>query len=262
MGYNLSKVKKTKPLKKTEETDLIFNNLNKLHETINSTDKVLRLSIDAKDRVKIGDFSRDGKSRTKKEAYDHDFGDKYVTPFGIMNVNNQEVSISLTESKITADYIADRLEEYWEKNNFQDKIDVLLINSDNGPENSSRRTQFIKRMVEFTAKIGKKVILAYYPPYHSKYNLIERYWGRLEQHWNGDLLDCVDTITGFIKTATWNGNVPSVEIINKTYQIGIKLKQKVMNIYEKALRRKNKIGKWFIILKPNKCKEVLDILSS
>jgi transposase len=27
----------------------------------------------------------------------------------------------------------------------------------------------------------------YYPPYHSKYNLIERCWGILEQHWNGTL---------------------------------------------------------------------------
>jgi transposase len=25
----------------------------------------------------------------------------------------------------------------------------------------------------------------YYPPYHSKYNLIERCWGILENHWNG-----------------------------------------------------------------------------
>src|SRR5262245_2149031 len=32
---------------------------------------------------------------------------------------------------------------------------------------------------------GLTVRLAYYPPYHSKYNPIERCWGILENHWNG-----------------------------------------------------------------------------
>jgi transposase len=53
----------------------------------------------------------------------------------------------------------------------------LLLNGDNGPENSRSRTQFIKRMVEFSAKVNIEIILAYYPPYHSKYNPIERVWG-------------------------------------------------------------------------------------
>jgi len=34
----------------------------------------------------------------------------------------------------------------------------------------------------------------YYPPYHSKYNLIERCWGILENHWNGTLLNSVHTV--------------------------------------------------------------------
>ncbi|HIE01648.1 MAG TPA: hypothetical protein EYP59_15380 [Thiotrichaceae bacterium] len=31
--------------------------------------------------------------------------------------------------------------------------------------------------------------LAYYPPYHSKYNPVERVWGVLENYWKGDILD-------------------------------------------------------------------------
>ncbi|WP_419606290.1 ISAzo13-like element transposase-related protein, partial [Thiolapillus sp.] len=34
--------------------------------------------------------------------------------------------------------------------------------------------------------------LAYYPPYHSKYNPVERLWGVLENHWRGELLDSVE----------------------------------------------------------------------
>ena len=33
----------------------------------------------------------------------------------------------------------------------------------------------------------------YFPPYHSKYNPIERCWGILEHHWNGALLDTIES---------------------------------------------------------------------
>jgi hypothetical protein len=61
----------------------------------------------------------------------------------------------------------------------------IQIKVDNGPESSGVRTQFLKRMVEFADHTRKIVQLLYYPPYHSKYNPIERCWGILEQHWNG-----------------------------------------------------------------------------
>ena len=48
-----------------------------------------------------------------------------------------------------------------------------MINADNGPENSGVRTQWLKRLVEFSACFQVRVQLACYPPYHSKYNPIE-----------------------------------------------------------------------------------------
>ena len=51
-------------------------------------------------------------------------------------------------------------------------MEELVINLDNGPNSSGRRTQFIKRMTEFSDKYNIKVRLIYYPPYHSKYNAI------------------------------------------------------------------------------------------
>ena len=52
----------------------------------------------------------------------------------------------------------------------------------------------MKRVTEFVDGFGVAVQLAYYPRYHSKYNPIERVWGVLEQHWNGSLLDSVETV--------------------------------------------------------------------
>ena len=46
---------------------------------------MLRISIDAKATIPIGDFSRRGKSRVNVRAVDHDFlPEQKVTPFGIL----------------------------------------------------------------------------------------------------------------------------------------------------------------------------------
>ncbi|WP_419611679.1 ISAzo13-like element transposase-related protein, partial [Thiolapillus sp.] len=93
------------------------------------------------------------------------------------------------QGKVTADFMVDRLEELWKTFAPEDRPHTLVINADNGPENSSRRTQWMKRLTEFSDTHQIRIRLAYYPPYHSKYNPVERLWGVLENHWRGELLD-------------------------------------------------------------------------
>ena len=71
--------------------------------------------------------------------------------------------------------MVDVLEDWWlaHRQRFS-AIQTLLLNQDNGPENHSRRTQFMKRMLDFAERHQVNLRLAYYPPYHSKYNPIER----------------------------------------------------------------------------------------
>jgi transposase len=57
-----------------------------------------------------------------------------------------------------------------------------VIDLDGGSATRSDRTQFIKRMVELSQTIHLKIRLIYYPPYHSKYNPIERCWAALENY--------------------------------------------------------------------------------
>ena len=49
---------------------------------------------------------------------------------------------------------------------------VIYLEQLPGPKNSGRRTQFLKRMVQFADWSGLEIRLVYYPPYHSKYNPI------------------------------------------------------------------------------------------
>jgi hypothetical protein len=66
-----------------------------------------------------------------------------------------------------------------------------------------------KKNIEFTDYIGKPIRLLYYPPYHSKYNLVERCWGILEKHWNGAKLIDAETMLEWAKSMTWKGINPN-----------------------------------------------------
>ena len=213
---------------------------------------ILRLSGDAKAVVKIGDFSRRGKSRIAMKAADHDFkpGEK-VTPYGILLPDHDRVYIYFTTSRVTSDFIADCFEDCWRqiKSEFSE-VQTLMIHQDNGPENHSRRTQFMARMVQWSDKSQLSIRLAYYPPYHSKYNPIERVWGVLEQHWNGSLLNQLDVVIGFAKTMKWKGTTPLVSIVTQVYETGKKLTQKAMDLLEQRFERESGVAKWFVTIHP------------
>lgn len=193
--------------------------------------------MDAKATVAIGPFSRGGKSRVKTEAADHDFQPEVkVTPVGILMPKTDELFVYGVTSKVTSDCLVDRLEEWWnEVGGRFGHITRLLINLDNGPENHSRRTQFMQRLVQFVDKTGLTVELAYYPPYHSKYNPIERCWGVLEQHWNGTLLDELQVALDFIESMTWRGVHPVVTAATKLYRTGVRLSKEAMAALEQRL---------------------------
>ena len=173
--------------KKLPETDAIFAQVKQRNEEADADECTLRLSMDAKATVKVGPFARGGKSRVLTKAADHDFeAVATVTPVGIFLPASDELFLYGVTSKVTSDCLVDRLVDWWEtvKERFHD-IKTLVINLDNGPESHSRRTQFMQRLVEFAQCYHLTIRLTYYPPYHSKYNPIERCWGILEQHWNG-----------------------------------------------------------------------------
>src|SRR5450759_824033 len=106
-------------------------------------------------------------------------------------------------------------------------------------------TEEVKALLLNTAK-ELTIRLAYYPPYHSKYNPIERCWGILEQHWNGALLDSLEAVIQYASTMTWKGNHPLVTLVTTTYQTGVKLTKKAMQAVETQLQRLPHLDKWFV----------------
>jgi len=235
------------------ETDAIFEEVHRVNTKADARADTLRVSLDAKAIVKIGELSRDGYNRIPVAAADHDFNpDATVTPFGFLLPKYGDLFLALGTSKITSDFIVDRLEYLWQTiwHPRFPLVTTLVLNMDNGPENHSRRTQFIKRLVDFVAENQVTVQLAYYPPYHSKYNPIEHCWGCLEQHWNGSLLDELDTVLKFAQSMTWRDKHPVVSVVTIIYKTGVRLSQAAMADLETKMKRLPTLEKWFVEISP------------
>lgn len=209
--------------------------------------------MDCKATVHIGAFSRGGLTRGDHKAADHDLGCKetYI-PCGIVDEESGQFHLSFGSSYKTSDFLVDTLALWWNTldGQEQEQTELIQIKMDNGPESSGRRTQFLHRMVQFVDTIGKPVQLLYYPPYHSKYNPIERCWGILELHWNGTQLIDVDTMVAWAKSMTWKGLHPIVELSRKVYHKGISLGKKAMRAIEARLERHPGLPKWDILIRP------------
>jgi hypothetical protein len=252
LGYRLRRVVKAKPQKKIPETDAIFGNI-KEKDQANRELGATRISVDCKATVKLGELSRGGMTRGDNRACDHDMDSAGKhTPCGILEQDSGELQIRFGSSAKTSDFIVDSLEAWWDTRSLeeQEAIPLIQIKMDNGPESSGVRTQFLKRIVEWVDQINKPIHLLYFPPYHSKYNPIERCWGILEQHWNGAKLVDSETMLAWAGSMTWKGLHPIVKLSKDVYEKGISLTKKAMKAVEHRLHRNPDLPKWDILVRP------------
>jgi len=243
-----------KPQKKIPETDAIFEQVASANQAADDDPTVLRLSIDSKAKVKIGNLSRRGKARARKapQADDHDdHWDAVLVPFGILDVVEAQLWIYFGQSAETSDFIVDCLEAWWQAH--QDDypgIETIAIDLDGGSAVRSNRTQFIKRMAQFCQSSGLKVRLIYYPPYHSKYNPIERCWAALENYWNGTLLVTIEDALQWATNMTWDGFEPVVHLVEGVYPKKITVPKDELALYEEQWQRSEQLPKWDVTIVP------------
>lgn len=252
LGFRPQKIRKCLPLKKIPETDAIFNSVHHINAEADADPNCLRISLDTKATVAIGAFSRGGNNRCGIKALDHDFAPEVkLVPFGILLPKTGKSYLWFTQSKVTADFMVDRLEEIWPRLSEKYGVNKIVINADNGPECSGHRTQWLKRLLAFSERENIEIQLAYYPPYHSKYNPVERLWGVLENHWRGELIDSVQKALGLARSMTYRQSRPVVvKMVKKVYRSGITIKKKAMLAIEEKLERKRGLESWSIRIAP------------
>lgn len=243
-----------KPLKKIPQTDAIFENVAQENRASDENPRSLRLSIDSKAKVKIGNLSREGKARslTPLAADDHDtHWESVLVPFGILNTHCDELSIYFGQSAETSDFIVDCITAWWQDQSDDYRhIEELVINLDGGASTRSDRTQLIKRMVTFARDTGLSIRLIYYPPYHSKYNPIERCWAALENYWNGAILDSIEAALHWAANMTWKGLKPIIHLVNTTYELGVNVLPDELESYKLSWLRSETLPKWDVTIVP------------
>jgi len=245
---------KTKPLKKIPETDAIFENVAQKHALAQQNPRILRITIDVKAKVKIGNLSRKGYSRAfnapKTEDHDQKW-DAVLVPFGIKEFNTDDWYIIFGNSKETSDFILDALELWWSLRQFNSNdYDLLMIDLDNGKSVASNTRLFLKRIVGFATKINLPIQLVYYPPYHSKYNAIERHWAAVEKYWNPLVLDTIDNTLEIAKKVTYNGINPIVKFLDKAYQAGVQVAHKEFKELQDFIIRNPNLKLWDVLINP------------
>jgi len=202
--------------------------------------------MDTKATVHVGDYSRGGRSRgvDAVKALDHDMymKDKLI-PGGILEPVTGKSFLFFGTNHKTSDFMADGLLLWWQHRKPElAGIKHLVINLDNGPECNGRRSQFLLRMTEFADLTGLSVRLVYYPPYHSKYNAIERYWAGLEKSWNGYLLSTVDTVINRAGNFCWKGVHTVACLVDSIYDKGVRLCGNEKRNLEHRLERSAKLN--------------------
>jgi len=126
-----------------------------------------------------------------------------------------------------------------------------MIELDGGSATRSNRTQFIKRIVVLAKEIGLKIRLIYYPPYHSKYNPIERCWAALENYWHGAILDSVQVAIHWAANMTWKGLKPIIHLVSQTYDKKRKVAPEDLQQYKDFWLPSQLLPKWDITILPH-----------
>lgn len=114
LGFKPRRVAKSKPLRKVPQTDAIFEAVHRINKDADADAGIVRVSIDTKTVVPIGNLSRGGKSRRQHQALDHDLEPEgKLIPFGIHRPDTAETWLCFSTGSVTADFMADRLQEIW-----------------------------------------------------------------------------------------------------------------------------------------------------
>ena len=119
-----------------------------------------------------------------------------------------------------------------------------LLNDTRARLKGTDRRQFMAHVVLIMGKGGQRMAekeLGWTSDAKTK-----RVWGRLEQYWNGELLNNVDKVLGLARTMTCKGCHPVVNMIKEIYKKVVRLTKKAMNKIEDKISRSKGIEKWAV----------------
>jgi hypothetical protein len=122
--------------KKTAETDAIFENIRQINALADADTETLRISIDTKATVHVGDCGR-SRGVVAVKAFDHDMCTKDKLALGgILEPVTGRSFLFFGANYKTSDFMVDGMFLWWEERKQEfSGLKQLVINLDNGPSN-------------------------------------------------------------------------------------------------------------------------------
>jgi len=230
-GYVKRKAQKVKAMgPRHPDRNAQFENIARLQQAYLEAGQPV-VSMDAKKKELLGNFYRDGKVYTQEviEVFDHDFPSAArgaVFPHGLYDMGLNRGHINLGTSHETSQFACDSIERWWQQHgrNQYPQATRLLLLCDGGGSNSSSRYVFKEELQKLADRLRLEIRVAHYPPYCSKYNPIEhRLFPHVTRACQGVVFHTVQVVKELMeKTKTRTGLEVTVDILDKTYEIGRK----------------------------------------
>jgi len=238
-GFSLQATRKRNEGKSHVDRDKQF-------EYINSKTKDFQeelqpvISVDAKKKELVGNFSNTGKEYHKKgnplevNAYDFlSFADGKATPYGVYEINTNKAWVSVGISKDTAQFAVSSIRNWWYQMGEKEYPNAkkILIHADGGGSNGSRNKLWKIELQKFATDTGLEISVCHFPPGTSKWNKIEhRLFSQISKNWRGRPLETFSIIVNLIAaTKTTKGLKVKAAIDTNIYQTGIKITNKELN---------------------------------
>lgn len=203
------------------------------------------ISVDAKKKELIGDFSNQGKEYQPKghpqKVRVYDFIDKElgkVTPYGVYDVQKNAGWVSVGVDRDTAQFAVESIRRWWLRmgSSSYPEAKSLLITADGGGSNGSRCRLWKLELQKLVNETKLSISVSHFPPGTSKWNKIEhRMFSYITENWRGRPLISRDVVVNLIaNTTTEAGLNIQAELDINEYPTGIKVtdsEMKSLNIH-------------------------------
>jgi len=258
LGYSLQANRKTREGGEHPDRDAQFEHINRQVRDFQRRGQPV-ISVDAKNKEKVGDFKRAGKEWRRRGQPEHvrakDFLDRdagKVIPEGVYDLTRNEGWVSVGIDHDTAEFAGEAIRHWWQRMGWPvyPQARELLITADAGGS-SSYRCRLWKVVVQRLADdLGLSMTICHYPPGTSKWNKIEhRMFCHITENWRAHPLRSRAMVVNLIAhTTTENGLSIQAELDTGAYPQGIKVTRQQLAAI--ALKADTFHGEWNYTISP------------
>jgi len=230
LGFAKRKASKTLAMGTAPDRNAQFENIARLRRAYQKRGQPV-ISIDTKKKELLGNFAPPGRlyARESVRVFDHDFGGQargVAIPHGVYDLKHNRGHVTLGVSHDTSAFAADSLLLWWDHDGrrLYPQARQLLVLCDGGGSNGCNYL-FKSALQRVADQTRLEIRVAHYPPYTSKYNLIEhRLFPHLSRACRGVVLQTVELVRDLMQTAhTATGLEVTVDILRHIYHTGLKV---------------------------------------